>query len=156
MKTAVLALSCLLLSSANAFADQTTEIGPDFVKQKGTQADPKHTPKITAPKQVTAGEWFEVKINVGKDNLHPSLHHHHVRWIALLADGVELSRVYLHPTMAKPEVTFVIALPDDRTFDKDGNVKSRKDRRVTLRAVEAPTHTSEWWTDQQITVKARK
>ena len=106
-----------LTISQSASMDQTAEIGPDFVKQKGTAVDPKHTPKMTAPKQVNAGDWFEVKISVGKDALHPSLHHHHVRWIALLADGVELTRVYLHPTMAKPEVTFVVALPDDRTFD---------------------------------------
>src|SRR5574339_671023 len=154
MNIAALALS--LLVSQTAPVDQTTEIGPDFVKQKGTEADPKHTPKLTAPKQVTAGDWFEVKISVGKDNLHPSLHHHHVRWMALTADGVELNRVYLHPTMAKPEVTFVIALPDHRTFDKDGNVKSRKDRTVVLRAIEAPTHTSEWWVEQPIVVKAKK
>jgi desulfoferrodoxin (superoxide reductase-like protein) len=152
----IAAFALTILVSQTTQMDQTAEIGPDFVKLKGTQADPKHTPKMEAPKQVTAGEWFPVKITVGKDALHPSLHHHHVRWIALLADGVELTRVYLHPTMAKPEVTFVIALPDDRTFDKDGNVKSRKDRKVTLRAVEAPTHTSEWWVEAPITVKAKK
>ena len=44
----------------------------------------------------------------------------------------------------------------DNTFDKDGNVKSRKDRTVTLRAIEAPTHTSEWWVEAPIVVKAKK
>jgi superoxide reductase len=153
MNVAALALSLL---ASQASQDRTNEIGPTFVKQRGTEADPKHTPKLTAPKQVSSGEWFEVKISVGKDSLHPSLDRDHIRWIALTADGVEIARTSLHPTMAKPEVTFVIALPDDRTFDDEGNVTSRKDRTVTLRAIEAPNHSSEWWSEQPIVVKAKR
>ncbi len=149
MNAAILALSLFTLATS-------AEIGPDFTKQRGTEANPKHTPKLTAPKQVNADEWFEVKISVGKDAVHPSTEADHVRFIALLADGVEITRVYLHPTMAKPEVTLVIALPDDRTFDAEGNVKSHRDRVVTLRAVEAPNHSSEWWIESQVTVKAKR
>jgi desulfoferrodoxin (superoxide reductase-like protein) len=145
-----------ILGPATAFAQaqDVEKIGPDFEKPKGEAPDAKHTPVLDAPASVTAGDWFPVKISIGKDALHPSWHEHHVRWISLEADGVEINRVYLHPTMSKPEVTFTIALPDTRTFDKDGNVTARKDRVVTLRAVEAPTHTSQWWTEKKVTVKA--
>src|SRR6185436_18316394 len=145
--------TALAIAPVAAFAQgqDVEKITADFEKPKGDTADAKHTPVLDAPASVTAGEWFNVKISVGKDALHPSWHDHHVRWIALEADGVEINRVYLHPTMSKPEVTFVVALPDARTFDKDGAVTKRADRTVTLRAVETPTHTSQWWSEKKIT-----
>jgi desulfoferrodoxin (superoxide reductase-like protein) len=145
-----------LLFSAHARAEgqEVDKITADFDKPMADKADPKHTPAIDAPASVNAGDWFSVKINIGEKALHPSLVEHFVRWISLEADGVEIERVYLHPVMSKPEVTFVIALPDTRTFDKDGNVTARKDRVVTLRAVEMPTHASQFWSEKKVTVKA--
>ncbi len=146
-----------------AFASGTTQaneqdverITPDFERVMGSKKDAKHTPKIEAPKSVRAGEWFEVKISIGKDKQHPSWVEHHVRWIALEADGVEINRAYLHPVMSKPEVTFVIALPDKRRFNKDGEVTRRQGRMVTLRAVEAPTHASQFWSEVNVRVQPK-
>jgi desulfoferrodoxin-like iron-binding protein len=157
MRLAVTALCTLTIGlfSAAGYAQQDVEkITADFEKPMGDKADPKHTPNIEVAASVTAGEWFPVKISIGHQAQHPSLVEHFVRWIALEADGVEINRVYLHPVMAKPEVTFMIALPDTRTFDKDGNVTARKDKTVTLRAVEMPTHASQFWAEKKVTVKA--
>ena len=153
---AAFVITSLILNASFALADgqDIEKIGPDFEKPKGEAPDAKHTPNLDVQASVNAGEWFQVKISIGKDTVHPSLVEHHVRWVSILADGVEINRVYFHPTMSKPEVTFTIALPDSRTFDKEGNVTARKDRVVTLRAVEAPTHTAEWWTEKKVTVKA--
>lgn len=140
-----------------ASADQDVEkITPDFEVVKGATLDDKHTPKITAPKRVRAGEWFPVTIELGHKQAHPSWVEHHVRWISLEADGVEINRVYLHPVMAQPKVTFYIALPDKRAFNKDGEVTTRADKTVKLRAVEAPTHASQFWGEVDVLVKAKK
>jgi len=157
---AKITVTCLALSLAfatSASADQdVAKITPDFEKVKGATQDAKHTPKIKAPKTVKAGEWFPVTISIGHKKQHPSWVEHHVRWISLEADGVEINRVYLHPVMSKPEVTFYIALPDTRTFNKDGDVTKRSDKTVTLRAVEAPTHASQFWAEHKVKVKAKK
>jgi len=152
---ATLATASMLASASLALADDKAQsmdqLKPDFDKPKGEAKDGKHEPTIDAPASVNAGDWFHVKISMPN---HPALVEHSVRWISLEADGVEINRVYLHPVMAKPEVTFVIALPDERTLDKDGNIANRKDRVVTLRAVEAPNHSSQWWQERKITVKS--
>ena len=159
MKNVLTALSLMsFVALANpAMAEQDVEkITPDFETVKGATKDAKHTPKIKAPKKVKAGEWFPVTISIGHKKQHPSWVEHHVRWISLEADGVEINRVYLHPVMSKPEVTFYIALPDSREFNKDGDVVKRSDKVVTLRAVEAPTHASQFWSEHKVTVKAKK
>ena len=149
--------SMIVASEALAGGGQDVSlIKPDFETPKGSTLDDKHTPKIEAPSKVTAGEWFEVKISIGHRKQHPSMVEHHVRWISLEADGVEINRAYLHPTMSAPMVTFTVALPDARTFNKDGDVKSRKDRVVTLRAIETPTHASQFWSEHKVTVTAAK
>jgi desulfoferrodoxin (superoxide reductase-like protein) len=150
-----LATIAILFSAAHVRADDKAQsmdqLKPDFDKPKAEAKDGKHDPVIDAPATVNAGDWFPVKISLPA---HPSLVDHSVRWISLEADGVEINRVYLHPVMSKPEVTFVIALPDERTLDKEGQISNRKDRIVTLRAVEAPNHTSQWWQEKKITVKS--
>lgn len=157
MRLANLVVAAALLVTPIALANQDVEnIGPDYVKSNGTAPDPKRTPKIQAPEQVAAGEWFDVRISVGEEKLHPSVQNQHVRYISLEADGVEISRIYLHPTMSKPQVTFTVALPDNRLFDEEGNLRGRRDRVVTLRAVQAPTDTAEWWSETKIKVKAKK
>ena len=157
MKLHTLLLTTALMVPAAAFADQDVEkIGPDFETVKGATQDAKHTPKIKAPKTVRAGEWFPVTISIGHKKQHPSWVEHHVRWISLEADGVEINRAYLHPVMSKPEVTFYIALPDKREFDKDGEVTKRMDKVVTLRAVEAPTHASHFFSEVKVKVKKKK
>ena len=88
---------------ASASAGQSLDLmKPDFRKVK-TSLDPKHTPKVEAPDKVKAGEWFDVKVTIGVENVHPSMAEHHVQWIAIYKDDVEISRVYLHPVYSKPD-----------------------------------------------------
>jgi superoxide reductase len=52
----------------------------------------KHVPVIDCPDEVTAGEVFQVKAQIGAEVDHPNTTEHHIRWIALyfLADGAKL------------------------------------------------------------------
>ena len=43
----------------------------------------KHVPVIEAPKEVKAGEVFDVKVSIGKEVAHPNTTEHHIRWIQL-------------------------------------------------------------------------
>lgn len=152
----LMVLGSSLPTNSHAGKQDLAQITPDFMSVKGATQDAKHTPKIEAPKSVVAGEWFPVTISIGHKAQHPSMIGHHVRWISLKADDVEINRVYLHPTMSQPKVTFWITLADNRDFDADGNVVKRSGRTATLRAVEAPTHASEFWSEVKIKVKAKK
>jgi superoxide reductase len=98
---------------------------------------PKHTPKITAPDKVKAGEWFDVTVEVGDEARHPSLVEHHVRSITIYKDDVEIARAYLHPVFSTPKVTFTIRL----------------EQSAKLRAMEEPTHTAQWEASKNITVE---
>jgi superoxide reductase len=151
MRLVTIAMFTLIAGSASA-QQSIDQFKSDFDKPKGEAKDGKHEPIIEAPKTVTAGEWFSVKISMPA---HPSLVEHFIRWISLEADGVEINRAYLHPTMSKGEVTFVIALGDNRTIDpKTQQITKRSDKEYTLRAVEAPNHTSQWWQETKILVKS--
>ena len=61
---------------------------------------------------------------------------HHVRYIALYKDSVEIARAYLHPVYSFPQVTFTI------TLDEGG----------ALRAVEEPNHSAAWEASKKIVV----
>jgi superoxide reductase len=41
----------------------------------------KHVPVIEFPDQVKKGEFFKVKVGVGKEVSHPNTTQHHIRWI---------------------------------------------------------------------------
>ena len=114
---------------------QAEQFTPEF-QRVHTTSDPKHTPKIQAPDSVRRGQWFQVRVTVGADSLHPSLQEHFVRYIALYKDSVEISRVYLHPVYSAPTVTFTIAL------DEGG----------ALRALAEPTHSAAWEATRKIAV----
>ncbi|MBC7264167.1 MAG: Neelaredoxin [Chloroflexi bacterium] len=43
----------------------------------------KHVPVIECPDQVKPGEFFEVKVSLGKEIAHPNTTEHHIRWISL-------------------------------------------------------------------------
>lgn len=47
----------------------------------------KHVPVIECPDEVDSGEFFEVKVSLGKEIGHPNTTEHHIRWITL----------YFHP-----------------------------------------------------------
>jgi len=55
--------------------------------QKADWKREKHVPVIECPDRVNAGEFFEVKISLGKEIAHPNTTEHHIRWISL----------YFHP-----------------------------------------------------------
>jgi len=43
----------------------------------------KHVPVIECPVQVKAGEFFPVKVTLGKEIAHPNTTAHHIRWISV-------------------------------------------------------------------------
>lgn len=47
----------------------------------------KHVPVIEAPDKAKKGEFFSIKVSVGKEIPHPNTTPHHIRWIS----------VYFHP-----------------------------------------------------------
>jgi superoxide reductase len=51
----------------------------------------KHVPVIDAPQEVGKGEFFEVKVTIGKEVAHPNKTEHHISWI----------EVYFHPEGGK-------------------------------------------------------
>ena len=51
----------------------------------------KHVPVIEVPEKVKKGEFFDVKVTIGKEIAHPNKTEHHIRWIA----------VYFHPREGK-------------------------------------------------------
>ena len=62
-----------------------TELGERI--QKADWKKEKHVPVIECPDQVKPGEFFEVKVSLGKEIAHPNTTEHHIRWISL----------YFHP-----------------------------------------------------------
>jgi len=53
----------------------------------------KHVPVIEAPDTVTKGEFFDVKVTLGKEVAHPNKTEHHIRWIDVyfLPEGEKFS-----------------------------------------------------------------
>ena len=128
---AALGLALPLVAPAPAVGGQEEQFTPEF-REVHTTADPKHTPRISAPDSVKRGQWFEVTVAVE----HPSLSEHFVRYIALYKDTAEIARIYLHPVFSAPKVTFTVAL------DEGG----------TLRALAEPTHSAAWEASKKISV----
>jgi len=128
---AALGLALPLVAPAPAVGGQEEQFTPEF-REVHTTADPKHTPRISAPDSVKRGQWFEVTVAVE----HPSLSEHFVRYIALYKDTAEIARIYLHPVFSAPKVTFTIAL------DEGG----------TLRVLAEPTHSAAWEASKKISV----
>jgi superoxide reductase len=124
------------IARTEAAGEQAEQFTPEFGRIHTTY-DVKHTPKIVAPDAVVRGEWFQVTVSVGAGSPHPSLSEHHVRYIALYKDDVEIARTYLHPVYSAPAVTFTVAL------DEGG----------MLRALGEPTHSAAWEASKKIVVR---
>lgn len=43
----------------------------------------KHVPVIEVPEKVKKGEFFDVRVSIGKEIAHPNKTEHHIRWIAV-------------------------------------------------------------------------
>jgi superoxide reductase len=102
-----------------------------------TETNAAHTPVITAPDHVKAGQPFDVTVSVGKKP-HPSETGHFIRYIALYAGDVEIARADLTPTLALPTVTFKVQLATT----------------TTLRALSAPNHSAAWVAEKKVAVTA--
>jgi len=70
----------------------------------------KHLPVLEAPDEVTAGECFEVRVEVGKLLEHPNEHKHHVQFVDLYADDTFLARTDFTAVKTCPKTTFCLAL----------------------------------------------
>ena len=59
--------------------------------QKADWKKEKHVPVIECPDEVSAGEFFDVVLSLGKEITHPNTTEHHIRWVTL----------FFHPDGAK-------------------------------------------------------
>jgi len=57
--------------------------------QKADWKKEKHVPVIESPDRVKKGEFFQIKVGIGKEIPHPNTTEHHIRWIEVyfLAEG---------------------------------------------------------------------
>lgn len=72
-----------------------------------------HSPAITAPKSVKAGELFTVEVSVG-EKVHDMGSAHWIEYIELALGNEPVGRVEFQPRgFMKPKATFTIALPKE-------------------------------------------
>jgi len=76
----------------------------------------KHTPVVEAPNKVEKGEWFEVKVVVGKDIAHPNTKGHWIQCVSLWAGDFKVARAELEPERAASEVVFKVKLEETATL----------------------------------------
>ena len=69
----------------------------------------KHIPVITVPPVLKTGEFYDVKITVGKME-HPNENEHFIQWIEFYIGSVYLGRFDFAPVMTKPEITIPLKL----------------------------------------------
>ncbi|AKG91032.1 desulfoferrodoxin ferrous iron-binding domain [Geoglobus ahangari] len=81
----------------------------------------KHTPVISAPERVKAGEVFEVKVETGVFMAHPNEYGHYFAWIELYLDDTPVGRVSLQPVVSSPSVVFRVSA----THSHEGKRKLR-------------------------------
>jgi superoxide reductase len=72
----------------------------------------KHTPVVEAPLKVKKGEWFEVKVTVGKDIPHPNTKEHWIEWVSLWVNDLLAGQATFAPERTASEVTFRIRLEE--------------------------------------------
>lgn len=63
----------------------------------GTDFEKKHTPVISAPSEVNAGELFEIKAEVGKVVSHPNQAEHYISWTKIFVDDAEIMTTTFTP-----------------------------------------------------------
>lgn len=81
----------------------------------------KHTPVISAPDRVKAGEFFEVRVETGVFMAHPNEYGHYFGWMELYLDDTFVGRVELQPVVSSPNVVFKISA----THSHEGRRKLR-------------------------------
>lgn len=81
--------------------------------ENATDLQKKHTPVITAPDSVKAGECFEVVVQVGKLLAHPNGTDHFIEYIELYAGEAYLARVDLTAVRTCPVLKVCVNLDRD-------------------------------------------
>ncbi len=76
----------------------------------------KHTPVVEAPESVKPGEWFDVKVTVGKDIAHPNTREHWIEYVELWAGDFLVARADFQSERAASEVTFRVKLEETSTL----------------------------------------
>jgi superoxide reductase len=76
-----------------------------------TDLEKKHTPVITAPAQLKAGQAAEVTVEIGKLLAHPNEPGHFIEWIDLYANYVFLARLSLTAVTTAPVLKAQVAIP---------------------------------------------
>ena len=87
-------LTAAAMSSGKALAggykhESKKEMNRLSSRESPSALEQKHVPAIKAPDTVQAGAWFDVRINVGFMQEHPSTPEHWITKIKLLIDGSE-------------------------------------------------------------------
>ncbi len=104
-----------------------------------TDLEKKHTPVITVPDVIKAGESFEVSVEVGKLLAHPNEPGHFIEWIDLYANYVFLARLDLTAVTTRPVLKAQVTLPHGM-------------EKVTLRAFERCNLHGAWEGTREVSV----
>jgi len=70
----------------------------------------KHLPVIEAPETVKKGEFFEVRVKIGKLLAHPNEYKHFILFVELYADNTFLARVDLTAVRTCPQISLCLSL----------------------------------------------
>ena len=110
------------LSANKVFAASDKRFGDIVIPPEKEMGREKHVPIIAAPSSASAGEPFEVTVEVGKTVPHPNTVEHHIKWIQLYAReegsqyAVMLGSFDFGPTFAQPKVTVPVMLENNATI----------------------------------------
>jgi len=75
-----------------------------------------HWPKITVAGKVTAGQPFNLMLQIG-NTLHPMTTAHHIEWVEVWANGKKVARTDLaDPTQVKPALTVSVVVSPGTTL----------------------------------------
>ena len=102
----VLGSGIIIPEIAKAKESKIPLCGPDLETTFGR----KHTPYVKAPKQVKAGEWFDVYVEVGYYHPHPNLMTHWIESVALWIGQYEVAKATFRATQGAPKATFTIKI----------------------------------------------
>lgn len=80
-----------------------------------TALEKKHVPFIEAPEKVKKGEYFDIKISMGKEIDHPMEPGHFIQYVDLYANYYHLSRVSFTPEN-KAEAILKVKLEESCTL----------------------------------------
>ncbi len=70
----------------------------------------KHIPFIDAPETVTKGEYFDIRVEVGRLLAHQNEYQHFIQFLDLYADDAFLTRVDFMAGRSCPKATFCVSL----------------------------------------------